>query len=163
MRKKAAKNTTDADLLAVMKLTTNLSLRRVLLLTLASNRGAVRQKQLPGVAKQEIGIDLKLNRESSTAVVHAKLSLTFFYDDKQSEGEGPAVLIEAVYELGYGFNKPIIETDEQEYAGAIQIVGITDVWPFWRELVHSLTPRMGLPAFPVPLLNPSKLPKIQIK
>lgn len=159
-RGKSNQTVSDEDrmILTTLKTATNVRLRRMFLLSLTTRRGVVQQKTLPSVAKQDAELEIMINREASKSLVHIKFSLSLSYGDKHGEANAePALTIEALYELEYHFVTPITEEEEETYANSILQIAMTNAWPFWRELVHSMTSRMGLPGFPLPLLNPSKV------
>lgn len=61
------------------------------------------------------------------------------------------VLIEAVYQLAYDF-KPMRNKKygEQYFQAFAEYNAVHNAWPFWREFVHGMLGRMGLPAVVMP-------------
>jgi len=61
--------------------------------------------------------------------------------------------IEAAFRLAYG-----LPADAEYPADAIrhfaEVNGVFNVWPYWRELVQSLSTRVGLPAIVLPVFRP---------
>lgn len=67
--------------------------------------------------------------------------------------EGPALAIEATYSLDYSLTAPPPPPAERaRFFGAFAEVNATfNAWPFLRELVQSVTARMGLPPLTLPV------------
>ncbi len=65
-----------------------------------------------------------------------------------------SIVIAAAYRAAYrvtSIRPPLTEEEIDEFA---QFNVPYTVWPYWRELVQSLTVRMGLPPLTLPLLKP---------
>lgn len=70
-------------------------------------------------------------------------------------------LINATFILVYSFNQK--EDFKKDDLGMFANVnGVFNCWPYWREFVQNITPRMGLPSLIVPLLKiPKKPPPVK--
>src|SRR5262249_2034104 len=88
------------------------------------------------------------DKENKRAAIRIGLKLVAIYEGP-AEAE-PPVMVAATFGLHLDIVKPISKKSLEKVA---HTMGMTVVWPYWREFVQSLTVRMGLPAFPVALLN----------
>jgi hypothetical protein len=75
------------------------------------------------------------------------------YDDS-SDSESP-LMIQAKYRVEYDLTENISDADERELQEFVHNAGNLHVWPYFRELVHSMTCKMGLPGLTIPLYDPS--------
>ncbi len=71
-------------------------------------------------------------------------------ESDESDEDEPVVQIGAVYVLGYAISEDS-EFQQEQYDAFAEINGLFNLWPFWRELVHNLTMRMGLPPLTLPV------------
>lgn len=77
--------------------------------------------------------------------------------DEQSDRE--LVVLDATFQLIYSL--PLELTVEEEcYKHFAEINGPYNAWPYWRELVQSVTGRVGLAGITIPVFRP---PKIEIQ
>jgi hypothetical protein len=68
------------------------------------------------------------------------------------ENDGPCVDIESTFLVSYGAeNLPGLGPENFNSFGALN--GVFNAWPYWRELLHNMTSRMGLSAFMLPVLR----------
>lgn len=65
--------------------------------------------------------------------------------------------IEAVFRVVYRIKKEPFEIEPGQIEQFGRLVACANVWPFWRELVQSITSRMNLPPLTLPLITPSQL------
>lgn len=78
-------------------------------------------------------------------------------DDEQSDQE--LVALDATFQLIYSL--PLeLTVDEECYKHFAEINGPYNAWPYWRELVQSVTGRVGLAGITIPVFRP---PKIEIQ
>jgi hypothetical protein len=136
----------------VLRETRKLSLREIRLLESHCKLGALREGELPSNATQTITFAMQIDpgKGDATVVVGIRMGVTY----NEPDGGEPPLMVSANFGLRYGFSRPSSRKHLQE---AIQQVATFNVWPYWREFVQSMTVRMGLPAFPVPLINPTRL------
>lgn len=64
-----------------------------------------------------------------------------------------ALRIVATFEILYEYDASIEVTTEQ-MAVFGHLIGVNNAWPYWRELIQSMTSRMGLPSLTLPLFRP---------
>ena len=148
---KKSKQTNDAQFSA-----RNLTLHNLRLVKSESNLGDLRKDELPGFAVQNIALDVGNHSETKPCVVQAEFSIRVYYEEQETDDEEPAILVKAHYELVYTIvgERGAIHTEQDELTNAIHEIAAQNAWPYWREFVQSQTVRMGLPAFPMPILNP---------
>jgi hypothetical protein len=121
----------------------------------ASKVGMLRPAELPGVGTQAINFThfTKLPGDDKATAVSVRIKLDLSYENDAPKD--PAISIMATFVANY----QIIEEfhDEEAFHQFLQHVGMANIWPYWREFAQSMTTRMGLPAFPVPLVNVAEL------
>lgn len=119
-----------------------------------------------GVAKESLSPELsdryELKKEDSKLEIlcHHHLKATSAGDEVAEI----TVLLKLIYEIG-ATAEPINEADLPIFADAN---GAYHSWPFVREIYHSLTSRMGLPPFVLPVLRlinvvPTKTPETSVE
>ncbi|MFC4764742.1 hypothetical protein [Dyella koreensis] len=84
-------------------------------------------------------------------------------DNSDAEGveqsDEDLVALEATFQLIYSL--PLeLTVDEECYKHFAEINGPYNAWPYWRELVQSVTGRVGLAGITIPVFRP---PKIEIQ
>jgi hypothetical protein len=74
------------------------------------------------------------------------------YEFKVDLADTPAFTVTAVYHLFYALSgdEPVADDDLKQFAAAN---GAYHSWPFVRELLFSMSSRMGLPAFTLPVMS----------
>jgi hypothetical protein len=92
--------------------------------------------------------------EGSRLMVQIELGLKSL-GAKQSKAGDQGVGIRATYELAYEFKCPPPPHDLRDFffEGFANISAVHHVWPFWRELVFSLSQRFGIDAIVLPLIK----------
>jgi hypothetical protein len=82
--------------------------------------------------------------------------------DFKSEGlvkdAPPAFVVECQFELIYTA-EDVSGFDNQHLRAFADLNGVYNAWPFWREVVASVTSRMGLTGITLPLYRPAATPK----
>src|ERR1043166_1323984 len=122
----------------------------------ASKIGQIRPDQLHGHAVQPMEMSVNISNENNKLLAFIlKIRLDASYDEEQKKE--PAISIAAQFIANY----LIVEdfSDHETFCAFVQHVGLAITWPYWREFVQSITTRMGLPAFPIPLINSAELIK----
>lgn len=104
---------------------------------------------------QKIRVGSKQGNEGRSILAKISLALAGANTDG-SEG----LRIAATFGLTYNFPSLDGVTDEM-VNGFCRVIGVHNVWPYWREFVQSTLGRMGLPPFYVPLLRLDQLAKTQ--
>jgi preprotein translocase subunit SecB len=101
---------------------------------------------LPTVLHVDLTVQAELNEDTQQLAVWPEFVLTAKY----AEGDEDIPLkIRARFQADYVV--PLVESDAVfAFANA---TGPFNVWPYWREFVHSMTTRMGMPALTVPLFR----------
>lgn len=148
MKRKKPKPDADSVMLQLVSEAEKLSIQAIRLVELHSKLGDL-QKELPTHAAHTIGINANVGKAEPQLEAVVQTKLTLGYD--AAEGSAPAVEIVAVHVLTYLLKSPIAGKHLEQI---MNNVASNNIWPFWRELVHSTTARMGLPPFPLPLLKP---------
>lgn len=91
----------------------------------------------------------EFSSEDHKVRVLAQFKLEACAEDPESK---PSVRIRAAFELTYRVpdDVHVLQEAVQQFAKAN---GVFNAWPYWREIVHSTTTRMGLPGFVAPVLR----------
>lgn len=71
---------------------------------------------------------------------------------EESEKHEPCVGIEASFLVTYAADG-LSGLGPEHFSSFGALNGVFNAWPYWRELLHNLTSRMGLPAFVLPVLR----------
>jgi len=81
-----------------------------------------------------------------------RIDATCLYKFKGSDSKRDLATVDVTYLLVYRTegSDPIDESDLEHFANAN---GAYNSWPFVRELLHSMTSRMGFPPFVLPVLS----------
>jgi preprotein translocase subunit SecB len=130
-------------------LTGSLTLQNIRLASCSAALGELDNNRLPNVGQQEIQFELGLtpDQKNARSTVAIKLDSRYAETPKKSP---PQILVQATFQVFWqitdtfgsseGFEKPIRD------------LSMRLIWPYWRELVQSMTTRMGLPPFPIPII-----------
>lgn len=148
------RNPTGQELLRLARESRKLRLQGIRLLESHCKLGKLQPEKLPSNASQSINLILHINEKDGKAFIIAKLNLIVTYDGP--EVSNPPITVGASFGIEYKIDKPFSQKTIEK---ALDHVAMMNVWPYWRELVHSMTIRMGLPPFPVPLYNVASLQK----
>ncbi len=114
--------------------------------------GGLKGSALPSRATQTIGLEIGPRHDGGGVLAVASFRLLFTYAGAV-DGDAP-LLLAASFRLQYVLPRPV---SRKRLEDVVRRVALPDVWPYWRELAQSLTVRMGLPAFPLPLMRPARL------
>jgi hypothetical protein len=108
-------------------------------------------ENLPSVYGVAHRAEAKRDSEKSRIVVEAAFNFELAHDDLPSKAAPPAA-IRAVFSLAYDVKnlESLADEDLQAFADTS---GVSNAWPFWRELVYSTMSRMGLPPLTLPTLK----------
>jgi hypothetical protein len=109
---------------------------------------------LPTVATQNIALGVHVDPKNNTIVVAVALKLLMGYQD--ALGSEPPIQITGTYSLQYGCEKPELTPLFQT---AVNRAAMFHAIPFWREFVHSMSARMGVPSIVIPIVNLAQLTK----
>jgi hypothetical protein len=103
-----------------------------------------------GSEKQEV------HRENSK--LRVTISLNFRVPVPHSPEEAPPehVVCEATFQLIYELAPTAVHVSSEAIDCFARVNGVYNAWPFWREYVQGSLLRLGLPAFPMPLLMVNK-------
>ncbi|WP_267096226.1 hypothetical protein [Xanthomonas sacchari] len=125
----------------------------------------VESKCEPSEVPDEVDIDLQYRtsfrrrlRKDESSVAELAVVVEFKFNVKSKDGESPAdvISLEAGYLLVYILKDDSILEDEC-FKHFSEVNGPYNAWPYWRELVQSVTGRVGLPGFVVPVFRPAVL------
>lgn len=108
---------------------------------------------MPGHATQAINATSGFSDNEKAAFVNLKIKLDVTYDGDKAK---PVISILASFIAEFTILEP--HSDKETFNKFLNQIGLLGIWPYWREFVQSMTTRMGLPAFPVPLINIAALP-----
>jgi len=125
------------------------------LLQSGSRLGELKPNELPGHASQKINVGIGLDEAAKTVGVNVKIRLDATYDGVETK-ESP-ISIFASFLITFSIAEPF--SNRHHLDEFVEHVGMRTVWPYWREFVQSMTVRMGLPPFPVPVIYVGKLIK----
>lgn len=136
-----------------------LSIRQVQLVDCEAKQ-SLREGKLPRQTKIQIQCSSAYDDEKKTVVVDLDFTLVAHYKD--SSPDDTPLQIRAKYQLIYMTKKAEKFTPEQ-LGGFTQLSATSDVWPYWREFIQSMTTRMGLPPLTVPLFSSSSVEAVETK
>lgn len=114
---------------------------------------------LNDVLSRECALDTRTSAEYSYDEENLQLSVLLTANvilRQASEEDGqevsPLVALEAVFALDYQLpSSPPVERRPELFGAFATLNGTYNAWPYVRELVQSLTTRMGLPGLIIPL------------
>jgi preprotein translocase subunit SecB len=149
-----SKKNTEISLDDVAKLVASLKLGQIRLLEAHGKLGNIQGGKLPGNARQEMNLQTALDQKKKAIQVIATYCLSATYESAETIDENAPIFVRGRFVLQYEY---VGAGDVKSLIKAMQPTAVMNSWPFWRELVHSLTVRMGIPPFPVPLVNLSEL------
>lgn len=149
-----ANKSNEKRLAKILRQLGQLTLQDVRLTESRTKLGQLREGRLPNEATQSVNLTVGIEKEKKVIYVLAALGVDARYQGDPKESETP-LSIHATFALRYGFGETTSRDDE--ISEAVTHVASLVVWPFWREFVHSTSSRMGLPPFPVPLMNVGKM------
>jgi len=112
---------------------------------------SLRDGPLPSITELSMKLEAKYDSESKVLAFEPKLQVAARYEDSAAN-ETP-VLIAVTFQAIYHTPSTITKIAERELLEFSASCGIYHVWPYFRELVHDTTKRMGLPALTIPLFN----------
>ena len=100
---------------------------------------------VPAISPLQHGFDAvtTVDKENGSLSVLASLSVR----------AGDVLKIDAEFVLDYLIDKPALEMPGEVTRAFGRMSGIHNVWPFWREYVHSMSMRTGLPPVVLPLVT----------
>lgn len=125
-----------------------LSLRGISLVESSCKLGIIKTGQLPGYASQSVTVTLFKNTNDPTFfAVSLAIKLDASYDEDKTKE--PAMAVFATFVANY-----LVEEifDKENFEKILQQMAVHHLWPYWREFAQSMSIRMGLPPFPVPLI-----------
>jgi len=114
---------------------------------------------LPQDVEMEIqyrtGMQRRQNKQNNSQPEVA-VNVEFRFRMKGSQGDESiqVISLDAEYLLVYLLN-PNAEIEEDCFKHFAEVNGPYNAWPYWRELVHSVTGRVGLPGIVVPVFRPA--------
>jgi len=144
----------DMSLEEIGQLVSRLKLGQIRLLEAHGKLGTITAGKLPDNAHQEMNLNTTLDKKKKSIQVIATYNVTAAYEPSESIQEDAPIFVRGKFLLQYEYTG---DGQLDRLIKAMQATAIMNSWPFWRELVHSLTVRMGVPPFPVPLVNLSEL------
>jgi len=143
---------TGEDLMRLARDAKRIRLRGIRLSESSCKLGAFKEGKLPTHAAQAINMELQTDKEGKQVKVRIMFRLIVTYGGP--EDAEPPLSIAAAFVLQYAVEKRFPKKNLEQ---AVRGTAMMMTWPYWREFVQSMTVRMGLPAFPVPLLNVTDL------
>jgi hypothetical protein len=117
-------------------------------------RQQLRAGPLPEQVKLGERVQVGFGPENRFLSVEIELTLLARYKDMPADTrpEDAALFISASYQLVYWLESAV-DLDERQLAAFGEQIGLFNVWPYWREFVSSMTNRLEIQAFYVPLLS----------
>lgn len=125
-----------------------LNMRDIRLVRISAALKAVPQPQSQTVV--DLKHDVKTERANDGNVFVARVQFKLKVSTAEESGEFMG--IDSVFQLWYEVDEPETVNDD-ELAAFAEINAVHTAWPYLRELVHSVTGRMGLQPMTVPLLK----------
>lgn len=110
----------------------------------------LRGTELPDNAHQDVKLSIKLQESEKIIVVLVSYQLGVSYDKTPDFDQSSTIIVRARYLITYKHDTGI---KPEILLPSIRPTAVMNSWAFWREYVQSCTTRMGLPAFPIPLIN----------
>jgi preprotein translocase subunit SecB len=119
----------------------------------------------PGELPEEVAVDIQyrtsINRrhrkgDPSAPELAVTVEFKFHVQGKGEEAPDEILSLEASYLLTYSLN-PAATIEESCFGHFAEVNGPYNAWPYWRELVQSVTGRVGLPGFVVPVFRPTAI------
>ena len=110
-------------------------------------------ERVEAVQKPELlseSFNFSLSDKVSYSAESGFLTVTAQYKFVAKNERKIAIKIDATYTLTFKSETPVNDTVFQEYRH--RVLHFT-VWPFLRELAHSMTSRMGLPPLTLPMIR----------
>jgi len=117
----------------------------------------------PGELPDDVNIDLQYRtslsrraRKNEPLASELAVLVEFKFNVQTKDEDAPAevLTLEAGYLLTYMLNAAV-DLDEECFKHFAEVNGAYNAWPYWRELVQSVTGRVGLPGFVVPVFRPA--------
>jgi len=99
----------------------------------------------------EVAITMSGTASQNVDKMHLTVDISFavsFMEKPESHKEALATF-NGKYQLLYGSDSPC-DIEEQQMGLFIKNTSVVDLWPYWRELVHETSVRMGLVVSPLP-------------
>lgn len=96
------------------------------------------------------------NGDDGRSVVLVTVDFKFNAKSKDEVDPIDVMSLDAAYLLVYEIN-PAAEIEDFCYKHFSEINGPYNAWPYWRELVQSVSCRLGLPALTVPVFRPTPI------
>lgn len=141
----------DQLLLDVIRESRKLNLEDIRLVESFCKLGDLKQNELPPSATQSVEMSVKINPENGSVLSVINYSLDVSYEE--SKTSDPAIRVVGKFAMCFGVTSPI---PDKYIRDVIEKVSSNASWPYWREFIQSMSVRMGLPAFPVPLIDVAK-------
>ncbi len=126
------------------------SIREVTLLEIRAKRGDL-TSEFPTQTRSVRGHSFRRENQSGEIFVSVRFGCDVAYDSEESK-KNPAVTLEATFGLRYTV-QDIATFEDDDLDAFSQINGFFNSWPYWRELHHSVTGRMGILFPPLPTMR----------
>ncbi|MBD8872881.1 hypothetical protein [Rhodanobacter sp. DHB23] len=119
----------------------------------------------PGDLPEELSVDVQYRTsinhrhrkdEPSSPELAVMVDFRFHVHGAGEEVPAEILSLEASYLLTYLLN-PEATLEEDCFKHFAEVNGPYNAWPYWRELVQSVTGRVGLPGFVVPVFRPASV------
>lgn len=146
------KTTKDAALLRTLRQSELVSLAEIRLIESHCKLGHLRENELPETGNQTTHVGMRFDDAGNAIFVVVKYGLLIGYDEKklESNADSAVVTIRANFGVQYKHKQ---DEPEKSLGDVVPRLAVMNSWPYWREFVQSMVVRMGLPAFPVPIMN----------
>ncbi len=110
----------------------------------------LQEGERPKHIDNKLDVEIGLSDDLKRIRIICRLTLTAKNDIDSDEKS--RFCVQATYRVMYKCAKAERPADEDLVAFG-QATGMLNIWPFWREFVHSSTSRMGLPPLTLPLFR----------
>lgn len=99
----------------------------------------------------EVAVSMSGQANQNEDKTHLTVDISFAVNfiEKPKPPEEALVNFNGKYQLLYGSNSPC-DIEDQQMRLFIKNTSVVDVWPYWRELVHETSARMGMSVSPLP-------------
>ena len=130
---------------------------RLLEIRTLKSRAAFLFHKSPINIEQRINVQANVRSDLSQIVVLIQFALRGELEPASGEQDFG---LEATFGLTYHVDDPIVldQAFAQQFA---QQGALFQIWPYWREFVHSASTRAGLPPLNIPAITPGGLQSIQ--
>ncbi len=108
-------------------------------------------KELVKDCPLEVAITMSGKASQNADKMHLTVDISFAVNfiEKPKPQKDALAIFNGTYQLLYGSDSPC-DIEEHRMGLFIKNTSVVDIWPYWRELVHETSARMGMSVSPLP-------------